>query len=207
MKIALAALLLSLPALAEPLTLEADPAHSTASFSVKHMMVTTVRGEFGKVASTLQWDRKDPAKSSVDVTIDAASIDTHNEKRDAHLKSPDFFDVQKCPEIIFKSKKIRKEGGDKYKVTGDLTLHCVTKPVTVNVTFNPNGMKTPWGPTVYAAQGTAKIKRSDFGLTWNKTLDSGGVLVSDDANLEVDLEYSQQPAATASESKTESKTK
>src|SRR5438132_1902777 len=94
--------------------LQADPAHSTAGFSAKHLMVTTVRGEFGKVASTLKWDKDEPTKSSVDLKIDATSIDTRNEKRDGHLKSPDFFDVQKCPEIAFKSTKIEKAGGDKY---------------------------------------------------------------------------------------------
>ncbi len=139
--------------LAAVVELQADPPHTTVSFSAKHMMITTVRGEFGKVASTLKWDKDDPTRSSVDFKAEVSSIDTRNEKRDAHLKSADFFDAQKCPEIAFKSTKIAKAGGDKYKVSGDLTMHCVTKPVTLDVTFNPNGVKSPWGTTVYAPTG------------------------------------------------------
>src|SRR3954465_13307214 len=120
-------LLLAALVAAAPLTLEADPAHSSAGFSVKHMMVTTVRGQFDKVASTLQWNKDDPTRSSVDVKIDAASVDTHNEKRDGHLKSADFFDAQKCPEITFKSDKSDK-AGDHYDATANPPLHSGTKP-------------------------------------------------------------------------------
>jgi len=187
------------------LELQADPAHSTVSFSAKHMMVTTVRGEFTKFASTLKWDKDDPTKSSVDLKIDASSIDTHNEKRDAHLKSAEFFDVQKCPEITFKSTKIAKAGGDKYKISGDLAMHCMTKPVTLNVTFNPNGVKSPWGTTVYAASAIGKLKRSDWGLKWNKTLESGGVLVSDGIEIDAELEYVLSPAAAKKEEQAETK--
>ena len=184
MMIALAALLA-----AAPLTLEADPAHSSAGFSVKHMMVTTVRGDFGKVTGTVDFQPNDPTRSQANVKIDATSIDTRNEKRDGHLKSPDFFDVQKCPEITFKSNRIEKAGGDKrFKVTGDLTMHCVTKPVTLEVE-GPNGpIKHPSGANVYALSATGKLNRKDFGLTWNKTLESGGVMVGDEVNLTVDME-------------------
>lgn len=192
---------------AASLTLEADPAHTTAGFAVKHMMVTTVRGQFSKVNSTLHWNKDDPAKSSVDMKIDAASITTNNEKRDTHLKSPDFFDVQKCPEITFKSNKVQKSGGDKYKVAGDLTMHCVTKPVTLDVEFADHAVKTPFGTTVYAANATGKIKRSEWGLNWNKALESGGVIVSDDVNLDVDLEYVSKPAEAKKEAQAESKSK
>ncbi len=191
--------------LAAVVELQADPAHTTVSFSAKHMMITTVRGEFGKVASTLKWDKDDPTRSSVDFKAEVSSIDTRNEKRDAHLKSADFFDAQKCPEIAFKSTKIAKAGGDKYKVSGDLTMHCVTKPVTLDVTFNPNGVKSPWGTTVYAASAIGKVKRADWGLTWNKTLESGGVLVSDDIDIDAEIEYAQNPPAAKKEAQAETK--
>src|SRR5436309_15604412 len=112
--------------LAAAVELQADPVHSSASFAVKHLMVTTVRGQFNKLTSTLNWDKDDPTKSTVALSIDAASVDTHNDKRDADLRSPNFFDAAKCPEISFKSSKIEKAGGDKYKVSGDLTMHCVS---------------------------------------------------------------------------------
>jgi polyisoprenoid-binding protein YceI len=189
---------------AAPLTLEADPAHSNAGFAVKHMMVTTVRGQFDKVASTLHWNKDDPAKSSVDLKIETASVDTHNEKRDAHLKSADFFDAQKCPEITFKSEKIEK-AGDHYNVNGNLTMHCVTKPVTLQVAFADTPQKSPFGTTVYAAEATGKIKRSDWGLTWNKSLESGGMLVSDEVNLDVNLEYVQKAPEAKKEAQAETK--
>ncbi|MGZ6142036.1 MAG: YceI family protein [Myxococcales bacterium] len=205
MKIALAALLLAAPAFASTLELDNDPPHTTATFAVKHLMATTVRGEFGKVASTLKWDKDDPAKSAVDVKIEAASIDTRNEKRDNHLRSPDFFDAAKCPEITFKSTKIEPKGADKFAVTGDFTMHCQTHPLTLEVTFNPTPVKTPWGTSVYAASASGSLKRSQWGLVWNKPLEqAGGVLVSDDVNLDVDAEYLPKPAAkkeAAAESK------
>ncbi|HET7786450.1 MAG TPA: YceI family protein [Myxococcales bacterium] len=197
MTIALAALLA-----AAPLTLEADPAHSSAGFAVKHMVVTTVRGQFDKVASTLEWNKDDPTKSSVEVKIDAASIDTHNDKRDGHLKSADFFDVEKCPEISFKSEKIQK-AGKSYKVTGPLTMHCQTRPVTLQAVFS-GPQKTPMGTTVYAAEVTGKLKRSDWGLKWNKAIEGGGVVVSDDVNLDLNFEYGQK-AEAKKEAQAESK--
>lgn len=176
--------------LAAAVELHADPVHTTVTFAVKHMVVTTVRGQFSKAESTLLWDKQDPAKSSVDFKIDVSSIDTHVDKRDAHLKSPDFFDAAKCPQITFKSSKIESAGGnDKFKVTGDLTMHCQTKPVTLDVSFTPNGVKAPWGPTIYAASANGHLKRSEWGLLWNKTLESGGMLVSDDIDLDVQVEY------------------
>lgn len=208
MKIALAALLFAAPAFAAPVELESDPAHSTASFAVKHMMVNTVRGEFGKFTASLLWDKADPSKSSVQVKIDAASVDTHNEKRDGHLKSADFFDAAKCPEITFKSTKIEKEGGDKYKLTGDLTMHCQTHPATLTATFTPNPVKSPWGTEVYAGNATGTVKRSEWGLTWNKPLDqAGGMLVSDDVKLEIDAEFGAKPAAPAARKETAAETK
>lgn len=195
MKIALAALLLATPALATNLELQNDPPHTSASFSVKHMMINTVHGDFGKVSSTINWDKDDPTKSAVEVKIEAASVDTRNDKRDADLKSPNFFDAAKCPEIAFKSTKVEKAGADKYKLTGDLTMHCQTHPVTLDATFTPNPIKTPWGTQVYAANATGSLKRSEWGLVWNKALEAGGVVVSDDVSLQIDAEYLPKPAA------------
>src|SRR5256714_13001806 len=161
MTIVLAALLA-----AASVSLEADPTHSTVGFSVKHMVATTVRGQFTRFSSTVDWNRDDPAKSSVELKVDPSSINTNNEKRDGHLKSADFFDVQGCPDMSYKSTKIDKSG-DKYKVTGDLTMHCVTKPLTLEATFTSDPVKTPMG-TVYGASATGKLKRSEWGLTWNK---------------------------------------
>jgi polyisoprenoid-binding protein YceI len=192
---------------AAPLTLEADPAHSSAGFAVKHMVVTTVRGEFTKVNSTLHWNKDDPTKSSVDLKIDTASVNTNVEKRDGHLKSADFFDAQKCPEISFKSQTVEKAGPDKYKVSGDLNMHCVSKPITLDVEFTDQPVKTPMGTTVYAANATGKLKRSDWGLNWNKALESGGLVVSDEVKLDVNLEYVVKPADAKKEAQVESKSK
>ena len=204
MKTAVAVLLFAAPAFAVELTI--DPAHSTAAFGIKHMMVSTVHGNFGKVSGTVNYDPKDPAKSSANIQIDPATVDTRNEKRDAHLKSADFFDVQKCPEMGFKSKSIHKSG-DKYKVSGDFTMHCVTKPLTLEASFSDNPLKSPAGALVYAGSASGKLKRSEWGLTWNKALESGGALVSDDVNLDLDFEYVPRKEEAAKQSQAESKTK
>jgi polyisoprenoid-binding protein YceI len=188
-------LVLAVVLAAAPVTLEADPNHSTVGFSVKHMVVTTVRGQFPRFSSTLNWNKDDPSKSAIELKVDAASINTNNEKRDGHLKSPDFFDVQKCPEMTFKSNRIEKSG-DKYKVTGDLTLHCVTKPI-----------KSPFGTSVYPASATGKLKRSEWGLTWNKALESGGAMVSDDVNLDLEFEFLPKAAEGKKEAQAETKAK
>ncbi len=187
--------------IAVPVTLQADPAHSSASFSVKHMMVSTVRGGFNKLSSTLTWDKEDLTKSSVEATLDTASIDTREAKRDGHLKSPDFFDATRCPEITFKSNKIEKAGDNKYKVTGDLTMHCVTKPVTLDAEAT-GPVKSPFGPfSNYGISATGTLKRKDFGLVWNKAVESGGVVVSDDVKLNLDLEYSDAQASAKDSAK------
>jgi polyisoprenoid-binding protein YceI len=199
-------LLLAAFVAAAPLTLEADPNHSTTGFAVKHMVVTTVRGQFNKFSSTLTLDKDDPAKSVVEVKIDPASINTNNEKRDAHLKSADFFDAQKCPDMIFKSSRIEKSG-DKYKVAGNLTMHCVTKPLTLDASFTDQPIKSPFGTTVYPASATGKLKRSEWGLTWNKALETGGAMVSDDVTLELEFEYLPKPAEAKKEAQAETKAK
>ena len=203
MKTALAVLLFAVPALA--VELQVDPAHSTASFAIKHMMVSTVHGSFGKVTGTVNHDPKDATKSSANIQIDPASLDTRVEKRDAHLKSADFFDVQKCPDMSFKSTKVEKAGEKKYKVTGDLTMHCATKPVTLDVEGLNGPVKGPQGANLYAATATGKLSRKDFGLLWNKSLETGGVVVGDEVQLTVDLELTDSPPAAKKEAQAESK--
>ena len=199
----LLALLAATPALA--IELQIDPNHSQATFSVKHMMVTTVRGDFGKVTGNIDYQPNDPTRSRADIKIDASSIDTRNEKRDTHLKSADFFDVAKCPDITFKSNKIEKAGGEhQFKVTGDLTMHCVTKPVTLNVDGVNGPVKHPSGANIYAVAATGKINRKDFGLTWNKALESGGVMVGDEVNMSIDLEMTESKAAAQKAAQAES---
>lgn len=190
---------------AAPVVLEADPNHSTVGFSVKHMVATTVRGQFTKFSSTVTWNKEDLAKSSVELKVDPSSINTNNEKRDEHLKSPDFFDVQACPEMSFKSRKIDKSG-DKYRVTGDLTMHCVTRPMALEASFTDQPIKSPSGTSVYPASATGKLKRSEWGLIWNKVLETGGAVVSDDVNLELDFEYLPRPAEAKKEAQAEIKT-
>ena len=176
-----------------------DPTHTTAEFSVRHMMVTELKGQFGKVTGTLDLDDKDPTRSKVDVTVDAATIDTHEAKRDAHLKSPDFFDVAKHPTLTFKSTKIAKAGKTGFKVTGDLTMRGVTKPVVLDVEGPSAAVKSPMGQMIRGVRVTGKISRKDWGLNWNKALEAGGFLVGDDVKIEVDAELSEKapPAASA----------
>jgi polyisoprenoid-binding protein YceI len=203
MKTFLAIVLFAAPALA--VDLQVDPAHSSASFAVKHMMVSTVRGNFGKVSGKVSYDPKDPTRSSANIEIDPASIDTRNEKRDGHLKSADFFDVQKCPEMTFKSTKVEKGSDKHFKVTGDLTMHCTTKPVTLDVESFNGPVKGAQGGNLYATTATGKLSRKDFGLTWNKALETGGVTVGDDVLLTVELEMNDSPAAARKEAQAETK--
>jgi len=190
----LIAAVLTLPALASASQWDVDPAHTTAGFSVKHMVFNTVHGEFGKTTGTLNLDDADPTKSSVDLSIDASSVDTRNPDRDKHLRSQDFFWVDKNPNITFKSTKIEKKDTDHYAVTGDLTMRGVTRPVTLDVSFPSQELKDPWGGTRRAAIGTATINRQDWGINWNKSLDNGGVLVSNDVSLEVDVSLLKKAA-------------
>ena len=186
---------LILPSLVRAATWDLDPAHSSVQFSVRHLMVSTVRGAFGKVAGTVAVDEQDLPRSKIQATIDAASIDTRIEKRDAHLKSPDFLDVAKYPTITFVSKKIERVAPDHFKVTGDLTLHGVTREATLDVEGPTPEMKDPWGKTRAGAQATTTINRKDFGLTWNQALEAGGVAVGDEVKITIDVEATKQPAA------------
>jgi len=192
--VALAIALVATPALAHAAEWTVDPAHSVASFTVKHMMVSTVRGEFGKMTGTATWTKPDYSDAQVDVTIDATTIDTREPKRDAHLKSPDFFDVAKFPTLTFKSKRVEKakEKGH-LTLVGELTIHGVTKEVAFDVTGPSPEMKTPFGTVAVGAEAKAKINRKDFGLNWNKPLEqAGGVLVSDEVNIDINLELSKK---------------
>jgi polyisoprenoid-binding protein YceI len=173
-------------------TWEIDPAHTNAQFAVRHLMVSTVRGNFTKVSGTVHLDDQDPTKSTIQATLDATSLDTRVEKRDQHLKSPDFFDVAKYPTLTFTSKTIQKVGDGQFHVTGDLTIHGVTKEVVLKVEGQPQPFRDPTGVMRIGGLATTKINRKDFGLTWNKALETGGVLVGDDVDITIDVEFVQK---------------
>jgi polyisoprenoid-binding protein YceI len=194
-KLIIGVALLAVPALSQAAEYEIDPGHSSVGFGVKHMMVSTVKGQFGKVAGTAAWAKPDYSDAKVDVTVDAASIDTRDAKRDGHLKSPDFFDVAKYPTLTFKSKKVTKGKEGHLTLTGDLTIHGVTKEVAFDVAGPTPEVKDPWGNTRTGVEATAKIKRKDFGLTWNKALEAGGVVVGDDVNIDLSLELTKKVSA------------
>jgi len=194
-----AAAALTFPAAATAATWDLDPAHTSAQFSVRHLMVSNVRGEFGKVSGTVRADEADPTRSKIEAEIDAASIDTRIEKRDTHLRSADFLDVAKYPKITFVSTKIEPAGAGHFKVSGDLTLHGVTRPVVLDVEGPTPEIKDPWGKTRAGAQATAKIDRKDFGIAWNQTLDAGGVAVGDEVTITIDVEATKRAAGGAAE--------
>jgi polyisoprenoid-binding protein YceI len=175
-------------------TYKIDPAHSSAQFSIRHLMISNVRGGFSKVDGTVEYDPDDPTGATIEAAIDASTIKTLDDQRDAHLKSADFLDVEKYPSISFKSSKITLDGGEAM-VTGDLTIHGVTRPVTLKVEGpSPEG-KDPWGNVRIGASATTKIKRSEFGLTWNAALETGGIMISDDLKIEIDVELIKAAAA------------
>jgi polyisoprenoid-binding protein YceI len=185
---------LALPASAGTTTWQIDPQHSSAQFAVTHLMISTVRGEFHGVKGTVVLDDQDITKSTVNVTIDATSVDTREPDRDKHLKSPDFLDVAKYPSLTFKSTKVERDSPGELKVTGDLTIRGVTRQVVLNVDGPKTPIKDPWGLQRSAVSATTKINRQDFGVSWNQTLDSGGVVVSDDVRITLDVEMFIPPA-------------
>ena len=166
---------------------EIDPSHSDATFSVKHMMFSTVRGHFNVLSGKLDIDEEQPENSWVEAQVDVTSVDTRSEQRDGHLRSPDFFDAEKYPTLTFKSTKVERVSGNQYRVLGDLTMHGVTKPVVFNAEYHGQG-KNPWGMQVAGLSAKTKINRKEWGLNWNAPLETGGVLVSEDVNIEIDLE-------------------
>jgi len=166
-----------------------DPTHARVGFEVGHMVVSSVEGELTKFSGQVLLDERDPARSRLGFTAEVASIDTGNADRDEHLRSPDFFDAAKFPKIEFKSTGISKAGAG-YAIRGDLTIHGVTRPVTLDATLS-KALTNPWGKQVRAARIRGKIARQDFGLSWNKTLDQGGMLVGDEVTIDVKLELNK----------------
>ena len=169
-----------------------DLTHSDVGFSVRHMVFAKVRGHFTKWTADLAFDQADPSKDAVNVSIDVGSIDTREAQRDAHLKSADFLDAEKYPKITYKSTKVESAGAKKYAVTGDLTIHGVTKPVKLDVE-ELGGGKDPWGNQRVAFAAKARIDRGEFGIKWNQALETGGVLVGEHIDIEIDVEAIAKP--------------
>lgn len=170
-------------------TFEIDTSHSEIGFTVRHMVFAKVRGQFKTWSADLAWNPADPSKSTVAVAIDTASIDTREEKRDGHLRSGDFFDAEKFPKMTFKSKRV--EGKGPFKLVGDLTIRDVTKEVVVDVEQTGTG-KDPWGNTRFGFSGRASIDRTEFGLKWNAALETGGFIVSDKVDIDVEVQIVQK---------------
>ena len=173
---------------------ELDPAHSSAEFAVRHMMVATVKGAFKTLSGSVELDETNWEDSRLDATIDAASLDTGVADRDVHLKSADFFDVTQHPKISFRSTSIEPEAEDSGKVHGDLTIHGVTKPVTLDVTYLGD-IKDPWGNRRRGYSAETTLNRKDFGMTWNMVLDAGGVLVGDKIKVTLNIETVEKAQA------------
>ncbi|MFO0740542.1 MAG: YceI family protein [Labilithrix sp.] len=169
-----------------------DPSHTSVTFGVRHMMVSTVRGTFHKVAGSVGFDPKNPETSWASLEVDIASIDTREPKRDDHLRSADFFDAASFPKMTFKSTKIARKGDDELELTGDLTIKDITHPVTFLVTDLTGEHADPWGFIRMGASAKAKIKRSDYKMTWNAALEAGGVVVGDEVKIEIEVELQRQ---------------
>ena len=168
-----------------------DPAHSHVEFAIRHLMIATVKGRFAIVRGTVHSDDADPAKGRAEIEIDVDSIDTREAQRDAHLKSADFFDAAAYPTIRFRSTRLTDLDGDRFTLIGDLTMHGVTREVALDVTSQGRA-RDPWGGDRAGFTATTKIKRSDFGLTWNQALETGGVLVGDDVKVSLEIELVKQ---------------
>ena len=168
-----------------------DSAHSRVQFSVRHMMISTVRGRFNTFSGTVEFDEDNPTSSSVDVVIDVASIDTREQQRDDHLRSPDFFDAANFPDMTFKSKRIEQTGEKSGRMIGDLTIKDITKEVTLDVEYAGQA-KSPWGTTSAGFAASGSIDRKDFGLNWNQVLETGGILVGDAIKIDIEVELIKQ---------------
>jgi len=182
----------TIPATGSVTTWNIDPAHSAAEFKVKHMMISNVKGKFSRLTGKLILDESDLSKSRVEASIPVATLNTGDEQRDAHLKSGDFFDPDKFPNMSFRSTAVVPNGPGEGRVTGDLTVHGVTKQVTFEVEGPSAPGKDPWGNTRIGLSATAKINRKDFGLTWNAALETGGVLVGEEVVLTLDVQFVKQ---------------
>ena len=179
---------LASPAAALAASWKIDPGHTSSTFEATHLLLTKVRGSIGETTGTVDIDDKDVTKSKIDVVIDATKLDTGSADRDAHLKTEDFFWTDKHPKITFVSTKVEKAGKDKLKVTGDLTMRGVTKPVVLDVTYTGTEVKAPWGVAIRGASAVTTVNRKDWGIVWNKTLDGGGTIVGDNVKLLLDVE-------------------
>jgi polyisoprenoid-binding protein YceI len=164
-----------------------DPAHSHVGFAIRHLMIATVRGRFTQVQGTVTVDESDPTTASVDITIAMASVSTGDEKRDGHLRSADFFDVDRYPSMTFRSKRVEAKSDQSFRVVGDLTIRDVTREVALDVQLLGRA-KDPWGKEHAAFEATTKIKRGDYGLAWNAALETGGVLVGDEVNISIEAQ-------------------
>ncbi len=173
-----------------------DPAHSEINFTVRHMMISNVRGQFEKFTGTVDFNEDDPTKSTVDVQIEAASINTKEPPRDNHLRSADFFDAEHYPYLTFKSKRVIKTGDNTGRIVGDLTIRDITREVTLDVEYSGQA-QSPWGTTSAGFSATTTINRKDWDLNWNKALETGGVLVGDQIKIAIEIEVVKQVAAEA----------
>jgi polyisoprenoid-binding protein YceI len=197
----LGSLLFAAPVLAAPVSYDIDPVHSRVEFTIRHMF-SKVTGNFGAFKGVVVYDAAAPAGSSVNAEIDASSIDTNNERRDNHLKSPDFFDVAKYPTLTFTSTKVTAAGDGKFKVEGTLTMHGVSKPVALDASFLGQGPGLD-GVARAGFEGSAKVDRKDYGIVWNKALDQGGSLLGDDVSINLEIEAVAPEAKTAKAEKKE----
>jgi polyisoprenoid-binding protein YceI len=179
----------------QPTRWQIDPAHSAAHFSVRHLMISNVRGEFTKLSGSALINPADPGKSTVEITIESASINTREPQRDEHLRSADFLDVANYPALTFRSKKVEVRGADNFKLTGDLTIRGVTKEVTFDVEGPTAAVKDPWGNIRAGVTASAKINRKDFGLVWNALTEAGGVVVGDEVKITIEAELIQQASS------------
>ena len=191
MKRAIFLSLATLPLLAQPVTYVIDSAHSSAQFSVRHMMVSNTKGEFSKVEGTIIYDAKNPEASKVEAVIDATTVNTREPKRDSDLRGAEFFDVAKYPKIMFKSKQVSKSG-DHLLVKGDLTIRDITKEVVLTVVGPTPEVKDQRGRTKIGAEATTKLNRREFGLLYNQLIETGGVVVADEVNISIDIEAARK---------------
>jgi len=179
-------------ALPQVLSYEIDPSHSSASFKVRHLMVSNVRGELGAVTGRVVIDEADLSRSSVEATIDARGINTRDEKRDAHLRSPDFLDVEKYPTVTFRSKRVEAGKGGHLRVTGDLTIRGITREATLDVEPLSPEVRDPWGNNKRGVSATTRIDRKDFEVSWNAALDGGGLVVGDEVAITLEVELGRR---------------
>lgn len=175
---------------------EIDPAHSSINFSIQHLLISRVRGRFAEWHGTLKVDEQYPGNSSAELHIQADSIDTHNQERDAHLQSEDFFDVERYPEVVFRSKRVEQTDADHLRVIGDLQIHGVTREVAVEVVLTGRAID-PWGKHRMGLQATASLDRRDFGIEWNQALEGGGMLVGNEVTLTAEIEAVRQAETAA----------